>query len=271
MANFEIILYKALSAYQRAISRRWIMRQRLGTVLAVVVALLIGVAPARGADDDKARGIIHKAIKAKGGAEKLGKLKASTWKEEGTYYGMGDGLPYKGTYAAVLPDKFRMDIENVFTIVFDGDKGWSKMSGGEAKAMNKEELSYHQQQQRGTLIATLVPLKDKAFTLEDLGETKVDKKPAVGVKVTRKGYPETKLYFDKKSNMLIKTISRTKSPEQKFKEVVQEVSYQDYKPVNGVQLPHKIVVKRGGKVYVDATFEDWKLKEKLDAKTFAKP
>jgi hypothetical protein len=245
------------------------MRQCLGTLLAAVVGM-VSVGATRAEDADKARAIIDKAIKALGGAKKLGKYKAATWKEEGTYYGMGEGLPYKGKYASQGPDQFRMEIEGVFTIVLNGDKGWTKM-GNETKAMTKEQLAQQKTEHRAGYISTLLPLQDKAFKLEALDETTVDKKLAVGVKVTHKAYPEVKLYFDKKTGLLAKVAYRGKAPEQKFKEVDQELYFHDYKAVDGRQVPHKIVMKRDGKPFVKAKIEDWEAKEKLDDKVFAEP
>jgi hypothetical protein len=244
------------------------MRQSLGLLLAVVLG--VGGVTAARADEGKARAIIDKAIKTMGGAKKPGKNKAATWSEEGTYYGMGRGLPYKGKYASQGPDQFRMEIEGVFTIVLNGDKGWTKM-GGETKAMTKEQLAQQKVEHRAGWMATILPLQDKAFMLEALEETTVDKKPALGIKVTRKGYPEVKLFFDKKTGLLVKAEYKTKAPEQKFKEVDQEVYYHDYKAVQGAQVPHKIVMKREGKLFVEAKIDDWKAVQKLDDKEFAKP
>src|SRR5262245_38110155 len=111
--------------------------------------LLVGlglsiVSPAAAADQAEPRAIIDKAIAAAGGREKLTKFTAQTWKEKGTYYGMGQGLPYTGRYAMQMPNKFRMEIENVFTLVVDGDKGWIK-SQGNTQDMTKEQLATQQE------------------------------------------------------------------------------------------------------------------------------
>src|SRR2546428_8816628 len=64
------------------------------------LCVAVGVVRLAAADDQAdARAIVAKAIKAVGGEQKLEKFKAQTWREVGTYYGMGDGLPYTGNYA----------------------------------------------------------------------------------------------------------------------------------------------------------------------------
>ena len=42
------------------------------------------------------------------------------------------------------------------------------------------------------------------------------------------------------------------SPEEKGKEVKQESIFSDYKEVDGMKVPRKFVMKRDGKVYVEA-------------------
>jgi hypothetical protein len=245
------------------------MRKTLGALLAGAWVLAC-TAPARPGDDGDARAIITQAIDAMGGAAAVEKHKASTWKETGTYYGLGDGLPFTGLYAAQPPDKFKMEIENVFTIVFVGDKGWTNM-GGETKEMTKQELAVHKNDHRAGWIATIAPLTSKDFTLKAIGEVKVDDRPAVGVKVSRKDYPDVKLYFDKKTHLLVKSEHATKAAEEKYKDVTAEMYYSKHKKIDGVQVPTHLVMKRDGKLYVEADVQDLKAVGKLDDSVFAKP
>ena len=123
--------------------------------------LLTWCSTGRAEKKDDARAIIAKAIDAVGGDAKLEKLNAVTFKEKGVYYGMGEGLPYMGKYAVQHPGQFRMEIEGFFTIVLDGDKGWTK-AGEETKEMDKKALAVQQHNHRAGWIASLKPLNDKA-------------------------------------------------------------------------------------------------------------
>jgi len=241
--------------------------RRIPGIVVLTVACCWAVVGRSGEGDD-ARAIVDKAIKASGGEENLKKHQTATWDQKGTYYGMGDGVAYTGMIAVQRPDKFRMEVENVFTIVLNGEKGWRQF-GGETQEMSKEEIERSQADNRAGWIASLAPLKDKAFTLTSIGEAKVDKKPALGVKVTRKGYPEVKLYFDKKTGLLVKSEFKTYSGEES-KDVTQETFYQDYKEVDGAQVPSRVVMHREGKIYVEAEMSNFK-SGKVDAKLFAKP
>jgi hypothetical protein len=245
------------------------MRRISVAALALVVALSFGgFLRAEGKGD--ARGVINKAIQAGGGEAKLAKFKSMTWKEKGTYYGQGTGQPYTGKYAVQFPGQFRMEIEGVFTIVLNGDKGWMK-AGGETMDLTKEQLAEQQEGNYAGWVSTLLPLKDKAFTLTPLPETKVNDHAALGVKVSREGHRDISLFFDKGTGLLVKSQHKARSEEQGGKEVDQEAFYADYAEVEGAKIPRKITIKQDGKSFVEAENHDVKSAEKLDDKVFAKP
>jgi outer membrane lipoprotein-sorting protein len=221
-------------------------------------------------DEQSARAIVDKAIQAAGGEAVLAKHASATFKEKGNYHGLGQPFPYTGDYAVQWPDKFRMEIADAFVIVVNGDKGWMK-AVGETKDMTKEEFAAQQSNLRAEWIGSLLPLKDKAFSLTALGEIKVDDNPAVGVKVARKDYPEVKLYFDKKTNLLVKSEYKTKLPEQEYKEVLAENYFSNYKDFDGAKVATKMLMKRDGKVYVEADVTEYKAAGKLDPKMFDRP
>jgi len=242
------------------------MRKAISVLL--ILGLLVWTGAARSGDATDARAIIDKAIKAAGGEEKLKRHQATTFSEKGTYYGMGDGLPYTGAYHVQWPDQFKMEIQGVFTIVLNKDKGWMNF-GGESKELSKEELANHIKDHKAGWISTLLPLKDKAFMLSVVGETQVEKKPAIGVKVTRKDYPEVSLYFDKESGRLVKNEYRSFAQDM-MKEVNLEHYYSDYKEMDGAQVPTRLIVKRDGKLFIDAMVVELKA-GKIDSKVFSMP
>jgi outer membrane lipoprotein-sorting protein len=222
------------------------------------------------ADESSPKAIIERAIKAQGGEEKLAKFNSYTYTEKGKYYGMGEGLDYVGKYAVELPDRYRMEVQNFFTIVLDGDKGWMVMNGN-TEELSGDRLKEQQEERYASWVASLLPLiKDKDFSLTPLPETKVEGKPAVCVQVSRKGHRDVKLYFDTDTGLLVKVEQRVKD-EMANAEVNQDITIKDYKDVDGAKMPTKFVVKRDGKLFVEAQVEDLKPAEKLDKSTFAKP
>jgi outer membrane lipoprotein-sorting protein len=236
----------------------------------VVAGVLLNVGVARGDDASDARALVEKAIKASGGEEVLSKAKAMTWNEKGTYHGMGEPQPYTGKYALEWPNRFRMEIKGAFTIVMDGDKGWVKRDGQETKELTKEQLEAHKENLNADQATRLFPLRGKEWTLSPAGEIKVNDKSALGVKAVRKDRADVVLYFDKESGLLVKMEYKVHSAEKK-KEVKQETYFSDYKPVDGMQIPRKMVMKQDGEPYVEAEVLDPKLMEKIDPKLFEKP
>ncbi|OAI40120.1 hypothetical protein AYO40_05140 [Planctomycetaceae bacterium SCGC AG-212-D15] len=244
------------------------MRLATGALLAILV-LVNSISAA----DEKAdgRAIIDKAIKAVGGEEKMGQFKIESFREKGTYYGMGDGLPYTGAYVVQWPDHFRMEIEGVFVMVVAGEKGWMTSEKGVVD-MTEEQLKREKRNLYGGYVATLLPLKDKAYTLTVLPEAKVADKPVVGVRVTQKDKPDVSLYFDKDTGLLAKVEQMVlPSEDPKAKEVKQETFLSEYKEIEGCKMATKVVAKRDGKVYVEAEMSDIKSLKKADEKAFAKP
>lgn len=236
---------------------------------AVLVALVL--TPVVRADDQAdALALVSKSIAAMGGAEKVAKFKAQTWKEKGIYYGMGDGLPYTGNYAVQWPNQFRMEIEGVFTIVLNGDKGWVKTQDA-VNEIPAEQLKHQQEEHYGGWVSSLLPLKDKMFTLSPVGELKIDNRDAVGIRVSSKDHRDVNLYFDKQTNLLIKTEHNVNANELGGKEVLQETFLTEYREADGVKVPMKVTLKRDGKLFVEAENSEVKGVGMLDDSVFAKP
>lgn len=247
-------------------------------VLYIAAALVLSAAASVRADEQAdLKAVIDKAIKASGGEAKLAKFKAEVFKGKGKYYGMGEGIPYTGEWSVQLPGQMCVRIETggdmkfTFMRVVNGDKIWLKL-GDETKAEDdKDKIAEAKEEGHAAYVATLLPLKDKAYKLAALGEVKVDGKDAIGVRVSHKGHRDVNLFFDKAKGLLVKSESMVKDDETGGKEVTQESLYSAYKEVNGVMRPMKLVIKRDGKIYVDAEMTEFEMKEKLDDSVFGKP
>jgi hypothetical protein len=239
-----------------------------------LAAQLLG--PARADDAASAREAVDKGIKAMGGAEKLAEWKAYSWKGKGTFYGMGAEIPYTGTWTVQWPDKEKYAIDSEFngqkisfTAVVTADKGWRKFAD-QTQELDKEQLDEAKQEMHLNYVSSLLPLTEGSAKLSSLGEVMVDKKSAVGIKVSSKGYRDVSLYFDKDTGLLVKSQMRVKD-EMAGTEVDQETLYSDYQEYDGVKHPRKVVINRDGKKYIDGTTSDWKRLEKVDDKIFAEP
>jgi hypothetical protein len=155
-------------------------------------------------------------------------------------------------------------------IVINGDQGWRQLMG-ETQELDKEQLANQKEGLYAGQVTSLLPLGDKAFTLTLLGETKVEDKPAVGVKVSHKDRPDVKLFFDKENGLPVKSETKVHSAEEGNKEVTQETIFGNYQQVEGAWLAGKVTILRDGKKFVEAENSGWKPAEKLDDKMFSKP
>jgi hypothetical protein len=256
------------------------MRRALFPVLSTVV--LLGFGPATRAADDDVKAIITKAIKAHGGEDALTKYQAGQTKAKGKLVlpQIGD-TDFTQESAFMLPDKFKemLDFEvmgkkiNVVTIV-NGDKITiettvdGKKVPVEITDRVKEAVKEQAHMMKAARLVAL--LKDKDFQLEQLGEVKVEGKPAVGVRVSSKGHKDLSLYFNKDTGLVAKAERRATDP-MAGKEFTEERIILEYeKNKDGIPLPKKVVVKHDGEKHIEVEVLESKWLEKLDDSEFKK-
>src|SRR5262249_44845787 len=153
-----------------------------------------------------------------------------------------------------------------FTQVFNGKQGWKGLTGM-IQALSKEEVEEAKEQLHVEWVTGLLPLRDKKlYKLSPLGESKVGDHDTVGVQVTRKGFRDVNLFFDKKTHLLRKAEYRTV---QDSKEVTQEKFCSAYKDFDGLKAPSKMVLKNDGKPFMEIEVTEMTLHENaLEASVF---
>ena len=241
------------------------------------IFILSTVGVLQSGDQADVRAIIDKAIKAQGGADKIAKYPASTFKISGTFYGLGEGIPYTGEWAVQGPKQIRfvieskvMDVTFKFTRVVNGDKGWVKINDDVTSDMAKDELDEEKAKLYAGWVQSLLPLKDKSFELSLVGEAKVMDKPAIGIRVSKKGQRDVNLYFDKATSLMVKSELRTKDV-MVGQEYTQVTYFQDYKDFQGVKRATKILQHKDDKRLVEGVITETRPMEKLEDSVFAKP
>ncbi len=251
------------------------MKRLLGAILLMALGL-IATETARAADEKDPTAVLDKAIQALGGAEKLGGIKAATWKSKGTITFGGNDNEFDMTTTAQGLDNIRSEFEGEFggnkvkgVTVLNGDKGWRKFGdmGGEMDkdaVANEKRVLYLQ-----IVPATLVPLKGKGFKVEAAGTEKVDGKPATVLKVTGPDGKDFKLFFDQESGLPVKQVAKVIG----FMgdEYTQETTFGAYKEFNGIKKATKIQSTRDGEKFIEQEIRDFKVVEKVDPKTFTEP
>jgi hypothetical protein len=246
---------------------------------AAVVGLVLGlVSPALA--QDEARAIVEKAIQARGGAEKLEKIKAYQGVSKGTLEVLGMNLSLTAQTAIQYPDRMKSVLEfevmgQKFTVtqVLNKDKAWIQASaGGQVQDIdvNEDLLKAFKEGVYAEGVGRLVPLlKDPSYTLSSLGEIKINDRPALGVKVSSKGHKDVNIYFDKATGLPSKVENTTINSE--LRECMQEVFLLEYKDYDGLKRPSKSIIHQDGKKLMELEVTEVKFLDKLDDSEFEKP
>jgi hypothetical protein len=246
-------------------------------LLTVAVAFL-AVSVSFGQASPKA--VIEKALKATGGKELLEKYPAGKTTISGEMTQMGMTIELEGTITAA-PGKSRTELN----LTVAGNKvevlqvATDKIAKIRLKVMGmvvNQPLEEPQEEEMklSTIISEmtqLLPLLDeKKYTLKSEADEEVEKKKCDVVTVTMIAQKKTvKLYFDKETNLLTKSGHEGLLPgRQDGKKGNRETIYSDYKKVDGIQHPMKMVSLADGEVYLTAKITDHKNLEKVDDKVF---
>ncbi len=245
-------------------------------LLPALAAGLLLAAAGRAADPADARAILDRAAQAHGGLDKLSALRADRVKAKGVVFLNKSKIPFTAETSIQLPNQFRnvMRFEvngkpRTLTQILNGDQGWvtddGKVLTPDAKALNNmKEMIYLDN------VVRLAPLlKEKGFDLKTLPETKVNDRPAVGVRVASKGHKDVDLYFDRKTSLLVKTVHPVVNAE--GKEVQQEEYYSDHRETNGCKRPMKVVAYQDGVKSMEGELTEVKYLDRIDPREFARP
>ena len=123
------------------------------------------------AKDPIAEGNFRKAIKAAGGEGRFSAIKAPTmWMETGTYYGMGEGVPFVAQYASYWPKRWRRQlIESRFAIGVAGEQV-TLFEGGDTTGRKLTGPTYDAalHQARIGWAQLLYPLLEDDYTLSSI-------------------------------------------------------------------------------------------------------
>jgi photosynthetic reaction center cytochrome c subunit len=221
--------------------------------------------------EPKGADVLDKYIAALGGAQKLATLKSyiATGTSVG-YEGLGGGGSFQ--IFAKFPDQrstvivFKDHPERGDTHrVYDGEIGWNKtprnavpeyqLSGSELDGVRVDALLSFP----GQIKTALTQLRTATADLGDKDAEIVQGSGPHGLLVT--------LYFDKKTNLLLRMVRYSKSP---VGRIPTQVDYADYRDVGGIKFPFSYTFSwlDGKDAY---KLSDVKVNVPIDAKVFGKP
>jgi len=245
-----------------------------GTVVAGLVSVGVALAAPAPESDLDVQVIVTKAIQARGGAVNVDKYQAYTCKFTGAFHDGPMEETISGTTQEQAPDKSITKItikvggvETPITQVLAGDKAWESINGVTSE-LDKEAMAEAREEMHASSLADLHGIRGKGVKLSSLGESKVDGKSVVGVRVSCAGYRDVNIFFEREKSLLLKMETRAKENGVEFK---QESMYGEYKNISGLMIPFKVAVKRDGKSYLTMEITEVTVAEKLPDSTFAKP
>lgn len=231
------------------------------------------------ADDQAAKELIDKVVKAYGGADQTKKLEAIALKGKATASEGGMDISFNFDASIEGLDKIKLDAEITaagqtmrIVMVVNGDKGWA-YNAAQNKTEDAPKGAVPMMRQFLTALrgpGNPLALVHKDIQLSHGGEAKINDTDAVILRVTRKDFNEVIMYFDKKTGLPLKSETKIKEPSQD-EERTYEFHYSDFKKVDGVQHPHRVKIVQAGKDLAEIEFSEIKVDQKFEASTFDKP
>jgi hypothetical protein len=240
---------------------------------ALILALLMGLVGVGHAAEGDAQSVIEQAIQAQGG-DRLTRLQIVRRDLEGIMLAGAQELRFTAELAAQPPDKsrgtFHLDPGGrklLLIVVVNGKRGWQS-AGGAVSDLPATQLDELREDGYVTWVQSLLPLKEKAFSLAPLPEAQVNGKATVGVRVSQPGRPDVELYFDKVSHLLVKTSRKTKEAGQP---ITKETVFTDHKDFDGLWLPTHVTDFKNGKKVAELRITGYRFPSTPDESLFARP
>jgi hypothetical protein len=181
----------------------------------------------------RAEEVLEKFVTASGGKAAWEKLKSRV--ATTTFVGPPEGMPLELTQAA--PNRWRAKIVakwGSFEQAFDGKSGWQRGPGGDVADLASKDLA---DARRDAPLALPLALASLVTELKVIADAPVGKGNA-HVLEGKNGAVTERLYFDDKTGLLVRWSSELHTA---LGELPEETSYEDYRKVDGVMLPHLVV------------------------------
>jgi hypothetical protein len=204
------------------------------------LCLSVFVLSARAQDPEK---IIKQYIKAVGGAKNLSRIQTTSI--EGTFTA-GSGDEKSGAYTCKLkqPNRYYSEIvvgDKNLIHAYNGKSAWSRDAAGNIATLLGPEGVQLETAARYYNSHLLDPKKDKlgaAF----VGSAQVRGRPALQLELTTTSGLKREVFFDAQTHLIAEESADLAG-------VPEEIFYDEYRPVNGVQFPGKIELHHGGDVF----------------------
>lgn len=197
--------------------------------------------------------IINNYFKAIGGTNKVEAVKTLVTNMEADM----EGQIIKIVTKKMFPNKFLTSYEIMGQKqieFFDGKKGFIKLDGQKVELQSDEVAKFKND---------AAPFSDIAFLKGDvIGEKEVEGKKTYEIVIGDK-----RAFYDMESGLKLKEISKAINPDNGKKETI-KTYFKDYKEVDGIKLPFKILEKLENEPKVILKVKSYKINKNVTDKDF---
>jgi outer membrane lipoprotein-sorting protein len=244
------------------------VRPLASTTLALVVATIGAIAAAYAQTPPTVDALIAKNLQAKGGEAKLKSVQSMKMSGKVSIQGMEVPMMIFAKRPNLMRQEMQIQDKRVVT-AFDGDKAWminpfmgsetpQELTGPQAD-MTKDQADFD---------GALMDYKSKGHTIELVGSEDVGGAKTHKLKVTKKGGQIQYFYLDADSGIEVKTATQV---EQSGKTITVETELSDYRPIDGIMLPHALKNSMNGQPVGSIVVEKIELNAQMDPSQFRMP
>jgi hypothetical protein len=194
--------------------------------------------------------IVDQYVKAAGGSKALSKIQTETL--EGTFINPADGKPSTYTLNLKLPNRYYSEFllgDKNLIEAYNGKSAWEQTTSGEISTLLGQQ---GQQLESASLYynSRLLNLKKNKLAVAFVGHAQVRGEDALQVEITTANGVKREVFFDAQSHLIVKESAAASGKESGAgASLGEEILYDDYRNVDGVQVPHKLELHRGSDSY----------------------
>lgn len=208
----------------------------------VLLSAVLALASIRVHAQENPTKIVGEYIKAAGGSKALSKIQTETL--EGTFTNPADGKPSTYTISVKLPNRFYSEFvigDKNLIEAYNGKSAWHQTTDGALSTLLGDQ---GQQLEAASLYynTRFLDLKKHKLAVAFIGHAQIRGRDTLQVEVTTATGIKRQVFFDPQSHLIVEESAPLAG-------LNEEILYEDYRPVDGIQLPHKIELHRGTDVY----------------------
>ena len=229
------------SAFYYLSLMKLLLRAALRMVQLLLLSFLTLFVGASSANSQDASKIVDQYVKAVGGSRALSQIR--TLSIEGSLTA-SDGKTGTYTLDAKLPNRYYLELkigDRSLLESYNGKSAWRQLASAEpATLLGKEGLQLEAAAQYYN--SRLLNLKKNKIVAALIGNSKVQGQDAIQIDLINPAGVKRNLFFNPQTHLIVKESALVGG-------VNQEIYYGDYRPVDGIQLPHKIELHHGEQKY----------------------